>query len=90
VYSREAQRASLKIQDDVIRLLNASGVSARIDFPGFVQIKEHAFVHWHGRSEWTHQCGSEQRALLLANHTDAREIAGAIGQILKAAESHPG
>jgi hypothetical protein len=83
-YDTAAHRESLRLQDAVIRHLQAAGVSAKIESPGFIWLPTHkkSFVHWHreAHSQWRDE---NDAPLGERNHLDAADVAAAILEILK-------
>lgn len=82
MYNAIAHRESLRLQDEVIRHLQAAGVSARMEFPGYIQIGSRAFLHWHKDSRWLDEKGA---AMGERNNLDAAEGADAILKALNRA-----
>ncbi|MGC1770791.1 MAG: hypothetical protein WA785_20955 [Candidatus Acidiferrales bacterium] len=80
-YDDAAHRASLRLQDEVVRRLQAEGVSAKIESPGYIWLPTHkkSFVHWHRESLWRDEKGAP---LGETNHLNAAEVADAISKIL--------
>jgi hypothetical protein len=77
MYDAAAHRASLHLQDAVIRILQSAGHDAELACPGFVWMPKHkkSFVHWHGRQGWQDETDA---SLGEKNHLDAAEVAAAI------------